>query len=119
MKFRTFSLGFILGLLSFTAMAGSGHDHGHGHGHSPSLPVTQETATINATRIVGELARRNKLDGSWASVTASSVEKKVFKGRQEWVAVFINDKIADTKKQKLYVFLTLSGDYIAANFTGQ
>jgi hypothetical protein len=42
----------------------------------------------------------------------------MFNGEPEWVAVFVNDKITDTEKRKFYVFLTLGGDYIAANFTG-
>lgn len=36
-----------------------------------------------------------------------------------WLIIFINEKITNTSKQKLYVFLTLAGDYIAANFTGK
>jgi hypothetical protein len=35
------------------------------------------------------------------------------------VAVFVNDKITDPAKQKLYVFMTLGGDYLAANYTGE
>jgi len=31
----------------------------------------------------------------------------------------LNESVADINKQKLYVFLTLGGDYIAANFTGK
>lgn len=115
MQLKTLLLGVYLGLCSATATAGSGHDHGHGHSHAP---VDQATAKVNATEIVAEFVERKKLDESWASVTASSVEQKTFNGNPEWVAVFINDKIADTDKQKLYVFLTPGGDYIAANFTG-
>ncbi|MBL4868767.1 MAG: hypothetical protein JKY67_20580 [Pseudomonadales bacterium] len=117
MQLPALLLGIILGLSSVAAMAGSGHDHGHGHSHSYA-PVDQATAKTNATNIVAGLVNRNKLEKSWASVTANSVEKKEFKGKSEWVAVFVNDKITDTDKQKLYVFLTLGGKYIAANFTG-
>ena len=116
MQLKTLLLGLFLSLCSATLMAGSGHDHGHSHSHAP---VNQATATTNATEIVAALVKRNKLDKSWASITPSSVEKKVFKGDPEWVAVFVNDKITDADKQKLYVFLTLGGDYIAANFTGE
>lgn len=114
MQLKTLLLGFTLGLFSVTAMAGSGHDHGHSH-----APVNQAVATINATKIVAALVKRNKLDESWTSIVAKSVEKKVLNGNPEWVAIFINDKITDAKKQKLYVFLTLGGDYLAANFTGK
>ncbi|MBN4080301.1 hypothetical protein JYT31_01415 [Beggiatoa alba] len=115
MRLTTLLLGSIIGLLPITVMAGSGHDHGHSHVHAP---VDQATAKIKATKIVTVLAKRNTLDISWASTTASSVEKKTFKGQSEWVAVFVNKNITDTNKQKLYVFMTLAGDYIAANYTG-
>jgi hypothetical protein len=68
--------------------------------------------------VVAVLVETKKLDESWASINVSSVEKKMFNGEPEWVAVFVNDKITDTEKRKFYVFLTLGGDYIAANFTG-
>ena len=113
MNLRTLSLGIIISLFSVPVMAGGGHDHGHSHS-----PANQETATANATKAVAALVSSNKIDKSWASITASSAEKKEFKGKQEWVIVFVNDKITDPAKKKLYVFLTLGGDYIAANHTG-
>jgi len=116
MRFRVLLLGVILGLPSVTVMAGSDHDHGHSHSNTP---VTQATAKTQATKVVAALVKRSKLDKSWASIAASSIEKKVFKGNPEWVAVFVNDKITDKDKQKLYVFLTLGGDYIAANHSGK
>ena len=118
MQLKTLLLGLSLSLCSATAAAGSNHDHDHGHSHSHA-PVNQVTATTNATEIVAALVKRNKLDESWASITPGSVEKKVFNDNSEWVAVFVNDKITDTDKQTLYVFLTLAGDYIAANYTGE
>jgi len=117
MYLKTLVISIILGLFSVPVMAGGGHDHGHGHSHSQT-PANQETATANATKVVAAFVNRNKLDKSWASVKASSAEKKVFKGRPEWVIVFVNKKITDPAKQKLYVFLTLGGDYIAANHSG-
>jgi len=113
MRLKTLLLGFTLGLFSMTTIAGSGHDHGHSHS-----PVNQTTAKTKATEIVASFVKRNKIDKSWASIKASSVDKKVFKGNPEWVVLFINKKITDTKKQKLYVFLTLGGEYIAANHSG-
>ena len=118
MQLKTLLLSFTLGLLPMTVMAGSGHDHDHGHSHSHT-PVNQTTAKANATKIVAALVKRNKLDNSWSSITASSIEKITVQGNPEWRAIFVNDKITDAEKQKLYVFLTLGGDYIAANFTGK
>ena len=118
MQLRVLLLGIILGLSSVTAMAGSGHDHGHGHAHSPA-PVDQATAKTNASKIVAAFVKRNELDKSWASIAASSVEKKLSNGNAKWVVVFVNKNITDTDKQKFYVFLTLGGDYVATNYTGK
>jgi len=112
--------GFILSLFTFSAVAGSDHDHGHDHGHSHSYtPVNQDKAQSNATEIVAALVKRNKLEKSWTSVNADLVKKITVQGNPEWMVVFVDKNITDVKKQKLYVFLTLGGDYIAANFTGK
>ena len=113
MRLTTLLLGFTLSLFSVSTMAGSDHDHGHSH-----TPVNQEKASENATQIVVALVKRNKLDKGWASITPSTVEKKTIKGNPEWMAVFVNENISDITKRKLYVFMTLGGEYIAANFTG-
>lgn len=118
MRLATLFLSFSISFFTFSATAGSGHDHDHGHSHSYT-PVDQEKAGANAVEIVTALVNRNKLDKSWSSITVSSVEKISVKGNPEWKVVFVNENIADTDKQKLYVFLTLGGDYIAANFTGK
>ncbi len=100
-------------------LAGANHDHGDDHGHSHAAEaINQDSAKQSATKIISALIKKNKIDSSWANITASSAEKKEFDGRMEWVVVFNNDKIADSNKQKLYIFLTLNGDYIAANHTG-
>lgn len=116
MKLNTLLLGFTLGLFSISANAGGGHDHGHGHSHSV---VSQNTVNIKAKKIVMNFIKHKKLDESWASTTVNTSMKKTFNGRQEWVVSFVNKKATDTEKRKLYVFLTLSGKYIAVNYTGK
>jgi len=117
-QLRTWVFGFALGLFSISAMAGASHDHGHDDDHDHG-PVDQSTAEKNAVKIIGSLVQRKKLEESWNAVTAGSVEKKVFNGKSEWVVVFVNKKVGNADKQKLYVFLTMGGDYIAANYTGK
>ena len=116
---KTLATALVLSSLFFgvPVMAGSGHDHGHSHGHAQA-PVIKEIAEENAGKAIASLVIKGKLDESWKSVTPSSSEKKTFNGRPEWVVIYVNEKITDTSKQKLYVFLTLSGEYIAANHTG-
>jgi len=115
MLLKTLSFGIILSVFSASALAGSGHDHGHSHAKAQ---VKQATAQKNAQKIVASLVERKKLNKSWASAPVKSAEKKVFDDRKEWVIVFVNDKVTDSKKKKLFVFLSLAGEYIAANHTG-
>ena len=96
------------------AMAGAGHDHGHSHD-----PVTQEQAEQIAMKRVSALAEEGKVDSSWKSVTVQKSEKKKFGDNLEWVVMFKNENVADPSKQTLYVFLTIEGEYLAANYTGE
>ena len=116
MQLKTILLGLTMGLFSMAAIAGGGHDHGHGHSHSP---VNQVTAKEKATKIVANFIKQKTIGESWRSIPVKSVEKKTFKGKQEWVVSFINEKVTDTKKRKLFIFLTLSGECISANYTGK
>jgi len=115
---KTLATALVLSTLFFgePVLAGSGHDHGHSHA---STPVDKETVEKNAVKVKDALVENNKIDKSWASIAASSSEKKIINGGPEWLVIFINENISDTEKQKLYMFMTLGGEYIAANFTGK
>jgi hypothetical protein len=116
MRLTSLLFGLILSLSAFSVMAGSNHDHGHSHSNTP---VSKEQVQKNATEIVAELSNTDKLDKSWVSIEASSVDKVTVQGNQEWKVVFVNKNIIDADKQTLYMFLTLGGDYIAVNYTGK
>ncbi|MFC1750786.1 DUF6488 family protein [Pseudomonadota bacterium] len=98
-------------------LAGSGHDHDDGHGHSHG-PVSSDVASEKAIKKVGKLAQAGKIDGSWAALKPVSVEQKTYSQGPEWVITFKNEKISDTSKQTMYLFFSLDGHYIAANYTG-
>ncbi|PHS22658.1 MAG: hypothetical protein COA83_11295 [Methylophaga sp.] len=105
----------LLLLLGSSVMAGSEHDHGHSHAPAP---VNQATAEKNADKVIASLLERDKIDKSWSTIKVSSIEEKELNGRPEWVVIYINEKITNTDKQKLYVFMTIGGEYIAVNYTG-
>ncbi len=116
MKILKTSLVLLLLLFGSSVVAGTGHDHGHSHAQAP---VSQEVAKKNAYKVMASLVKRDKIDKSWSSISVNSVDKKVINGRPEWVAIYINEKITNPDKQKLYVFLTIGGEYIAVNYTGK
>ena len=115
MKILTTTLVLSSLLFATPVIAGSGHEHGHSHAQAP---VNQTAAGKKANQVIASLVKKGKLDTSWLPIQADTVEKKVFNGHPEWVIIYINEAIANIDKQKLYIFLTVNGDYIAANYTG-
>jgi hypothetical protein len=111
MKIKLILSAVIISLSSFSVIAGSGHDHGHSH----AQPVSAETAQMNAKAVLSLMVKDKVLEESWKMIKANPAERK----GGEWLVLFVNDKAADPKKKTLYVFLTASGEYVAANFTGK
>jgi len=115
---KTLATILVLSSLIFGApvWAGSGHSHGPSYAQEP---VNQAVAEKNAGEVIASLVEREKVDKSWLTIKASSIDKKTINGKPEWVVTYNNEKITDIDKQKLYVFLTIAGKYIAVNFTGK
>jgi len=106
---------FILG--STSLFAGAGHEHKHDGSHAHGS-ISSEKAETKATKRVKRLADAGKIDKSWAQVKASSVAQKTYAKGPEWVVTFKNTNVSDVNKQSLYLFYSLDGHYIAANYTG-
>jgi len=101
--------------LSFGASAYAHSDHVH----KEKKPVSAEVAKANAQKSVAKFIELKKLDASWKKAELLSVEKKKFGSKFEWLVVFANKLEKDEAKKKLYVFLRLSGVFLAANHTGK
>lgn len=115
MKIILMTLGM---LLSSLVLAGPGQGHSHGGGHSHKTKEIEEVKTIEVGKShIKRLVKEKKLNASWEEAEHLSSEKKKFGTRNEWVVIFENDKAE--KDKKLYIFLKLSGDFVAANFTGK
>lgn len=122
-KLSTLSLIFTAWVFSMSVHAGSGHSHDkdgghsqHGHAHGP---ISATTAKAKATKTMQSLAKRGVIDKSWTTSTAHQAEKKKFAKAEEWVVSFKNNKVKEKSKQTLYIFYSLNGHYIAANYTGK
>jgi len=95
-------------------LAGAGAP-GHTHAHD----IDANGAKQAGEKVLTTLVQRKKIDQSWNGAKPISAEKKQFKSATEWVVTFNNAQVSDKSKQNLYIFLSTSGKYIAANFTGQ
>ena len=112
----------LIAAFGFTApvYAGGGHSHDKdgGHGHS-SGPISESQAKTKATRTMNNLASRGVINKSWTSSKLVKAEKKSFSKGPEWIVSFKNESVKDKAKQTLYIFYSLDGHYIAANYTGK
>ena len=109
----------LLTLFTFSGTAAFAGSGGGGHSHAPAKPVSEAQALEKATSLVKGFVLKEKIDASWAEVVPTVGIKKQMKSGEEWVITFDNPKVEDKAKQALYVFLSLSGDYLAANYSGK
>ncbi len=91
---------------------GSCHFHG-------ARPATESVVAGCAEQRKQTLIKGGKLDASWAGVKPEKVEAVDGKKGKEWKLTFRNPAASDASKQTLYMFYSLPGNFIAANFTGQ
>ncbi len=114
---KILALIFIFGL-SFSAWAGPGHSHGSKRGHSHGATALSGKEVKEAGQFhVERLVKAGKIDSTWTKAVFDKSEKKKFGKKTEWVVTFNNKK--GVKGKKLYIFLKLDGEFVAANFTGK
>lgn len=117
------SMLLLLATFAFTvpvhAGAGHAHDKDGGHSNHGHGPIDAAKAKAKATKTMISLAKRGVIDKSWTSTKPAKAEKKTFAKGEEWVVSFNNDQIKEKAKQTLYIFYSLDGHYIAANYTGK
>jgi hypothetical protein len=116
--FTTTAVLFASLAFSLPIHAGSGHSHDKDGGHSHGA-ISNKKAVAKGLAKVKFLAQKGTIDKSWVGITQGSAAKKTFNHNPEWVVMFKNDKIKDKSKQSLYIFFSLDGHYIAANYTGK
>lgn len=109
MKILTILMSLTLSSISLADLGG-GHGHGHSHGEAPKISKekTEEVGSYHIARLV----KAKKLDSTWIK---SKLDKSEMK-KNEWVVTFVNKD--GVKGKKLYIFLKKSGEFVAANFTG-
>lgn len=93
--------------------------HGNeSHGHAGTLESVED-AFRAAQHIIVQGIMRQMLPESWENATPISAEVKMGEEIREWVIVLSNESIEKSAEQTLYIFLSLGGSYIRANFTGE
>jgi hypothetical protein len=97
------------------AYAGSGGSC-HFHGNAP---IKESILTACASDKKDALASGGKIDASWKSAKLDKAETVEGKNMKEWKFTFKNPAEKEASKQTLFMFYTLNGNFIGANFTGK
>jgi hypothetical protein len=114
-KLTAIALCLSTALWASSAMADPGNScHFHG-----KKPATESTVSGCALQRKDNLIQSGKLDAAWNSVKPTSIEAVEGKKGKEWKVTFKDATAKDKTKETLYMFFTLPGNFIAANFTGQ
>ena len=88
-------------------------------GHHSHGPINQLEAEDAARGVIGQMVRSNAVEPSWVDARIVGAERKTREKRQEWIVTLRNDQASDPAKRTLYIFLSNTGGYIAANHTGR
>ena len=97
---------------AMAAEGGGCHFHG-------AMPAKEEVVVGCASKQKDALVRAGKLDATWQAIPLGKAEKVDGKESKEWKLSFKNPAATDKTKDTLYMFFTLPGNFIAANFTGK
>ena len=88
----------------------------HFHGNKIA---TEEIITNCAIERKERLITQGKIEPSWKTVEPGKPELVEGKKGKEWLITFTDLAVTDKTKEKLYLFFTAPGNFIAANFTGK
>ena len=102
----------VLASPTFASEGGSCHFHGN-------TPAKEAVIIDCASQRKNTLAGNGKIDAAWRALKHDKIEQVNGKKGKEWKVTFKDPAAKDKTKETLFVFFTLPGNFIAANFTGQ
>jgi len=88
----------------------------HFHGKKPAAEATVVSCAVQRK---DALTSSGKIDAAWKTVKQDKIEQVDGKKGKEWKVSFKDLAARDKAKETLYMFFTLPGNFIAANFTAQ
>lgn len=118
MKITAFPLALVAAaLLSAPAVQAGADSSCHFHG---SKPAAEATVVGCAVQYKNQLVAGNKVEPSWQAISRpEKVEQVEGSKGKEWRLTFRNPAATDKAKEALYLFYSPTGNFIAANHTGQ
>ncbi len=118
-KFRSFAfaVGLATGAIAPYPLFASADGECHFHGNKPAAEATVLTcAEMHKLRLI----KKGTIAPSWAAIKHDSIQQVDVKGgkKKEWKLVFKDAAAKDKAKAIFYMFFSISGNFLASNFTG-
>ena len=88
----------------------------HFHGNKTAAEAAVSSCALQRK---DALVKAGKLEAAWSALKPDKIEVVEGQKGKEWKVTFKDASAKDKSKETLYVFFTLPGNFIAANFTGQ
>ena len=107
---------FVTLALSLIAAGAAHANEGGGCHFHGKTPAKEQTVLDCAEQFKSDFIGQGRLDASWKGVKPSKVEQIEHELGTEWKLTLVNAAAADKSKQNLFMFFTLPGNFIAANF---
>lgn len=111
------SIVFALALALSLPVAGVAIAHPEDEGFRQA--ATREQVKSVAKTAIDTMVLRKLIEPGWSDLEPVSATTRVANGYTEWVVTFENSRAADPAKRRVYVFINVYGDYLAANHTGE
>lgn len=113
---KNFILSLVFLMISGEVFSHSNHKHKpKDHCKKKATKNLNESAHLVGNCHVRRLVDAGKIDSSWKK--SELKESKALEKTKEWLVTFENSK--GKKGKILYIFLTMRGSFVAANFSGK
>ncbi len=114
------SFGFVIvlvsGAMATPTLVAGGDSKCHFHGNKPA---TEDTVLTCAEMHKSRLIKKGTIESTWAEVKHDTIQQvDVKSGKKEWKVAFKDAGAKDKAKETLYMFFSISGNFLASNFTG-
>lgn len=103
---------FVLSGCAAWAHVGGCHFHG-------KKKADEATVKICANERKTALLDAGKIDASWKAVEPSSIKLGPGEKGDEWRVVYENPTIVNPSRQRIFMFFTPQGNFVAANHSGR
>jgi hypothetical protein len=116
MKYLPTIASFVICLAAAPAAFAGGDSSCHFHG---SKPAVESTVIGCANQRKDALVKSGKLAASWQTVKHDQIALIDGQKGKEWKISYKDAAAQDKTKENLYMFFTVSGNFIAANHSGK